>query len=669
MGGDGENEEFEHDVAAPAGGSAAALLFQDITYSVDKRSLFRMPPCANRRKTIIENCSGIVHQGEIVAILGSSGAGKSTLLDVLAKRKTYGNIGGTVLYNGKEIKSSHLPTNIAGYVRQDDYHLAALTVRETLLFAADLRCRVSDREKREKVDYLIKALSLTHAQHNKVGDRVKRGISGGEARRLSIGMEMLNDPDLLFLDEPTSGLDSSSAKNVVLLMRRLVRKRKNAALCTIHQPSREVFEYFDKCLLLAKSESGVGTIAYFGPVMGVVPYFTRLGYPPKSHRINPSDHMVQLCSIKRDPSLLTEDEEEETLLKKQRTMLLLEGFPDENVEAEKGPEKSEKETEDENSVKVQELIDQYHKSDEKHELDDEIEEAKKRPPSHRDTTWRPLPLWAQILVLTRRSYTCLFNDKEVLSARVIVLVFLGIIMCSAYWQLSYDSQDVQNRVSLIFFVLLSSYMASEPFYGLFPRERVLVNHEKGAKLYGPFPYFVSTIVTVIPLQLLLSQIYASVIYWSANLRNTFTHYSIFLIEYSLIVVTMICYALAMGAFSPNVEAALGMSAIVFTIMLLFNGFFLLAESIPPWWIWANWISPYKYAFFVTLNNEFHNKIFDPCEDGEDSCGFKDGNELLDFYGANRHELLWPYIAVSFGFLIVFAIIAYLCLRFMKHEKR
>ena len=90
----------------------------------------------------------------MVAILGTSGAGKSTLLDVLAKRKTYGNISGTVLYNGKEITGAHLNTNIAGYVRQDDYHLHALTVRQTMNYAADLRCRISRKEKREKVIFL-----------------------------------------------------------------------------------------------------------------------------------------------------------------------------------------------------------------------------------------------------------------------------------------------------------------------------------------------------------------------------------------------------------------------------------------------------------------------------------------------------------------------------------
>ena len=91
--------------------------------------------------------------------MGSSGAGKSTLLDVLAKRKTFGNIQGTILYNGKEIKSSHLPTNIAGYVRQDDYHYGQLTVRQTLNYAADLRCRATRKEKKEKVGFDWKFLA------------------------------------------------------------------------------------------------------------------------------------------------------------------------------------------------------------------------------------------------------------------------------------------------------------------------------------------------------------------------------------------------------------------------------------------------------------------------------------------------------------------------------
>lgn len=94
--------------------------------------------------------------------MGTSGAGKTTLLDVLAKRKTYGHIEGTVLYNGKQIDKTHLETNIAGYVRQDDYHLAQLTVQQTLHYAADLRCRASRKEKDQKVCFNVFLLFPPH---------------------------------------------------------------------------------------------------------------------------------------------------------------------------------------------------------------------------------------------------------------------------------------------------------------------------------------------------------------------------------------------------------------------------------------------------------------------------------------------------------------------------
>eukprot|EP01096_Ripella_sp_DP13-Kostka_P013022 TRINITY_DN555_c0_g1_i7.p1 TRINITY_DN555_c0_g1~~TRINITY_DN555_c0_g1_i7.p1 ORF type:complete len:576 (-),score=221.88 TRINITY_DN555_c0_g1_i7:533-2260(-) len=558
-----EHYEPAEQTARSPSAKAAALLFEDVSYSVDKRSLFSLPPLKKQRKTIIENCSGIVHQGELVAILGTSGAGKSTLLDVLAKRKTFGNIEGNILYNGKRIKSSHLPTNIAGYVRQDDYHLASLTVRQSLQFAADLRCRTSEQEKRDKVNYLIKALSLTHAAESKVGDKAKRGISGGESRRLSIGMEMLNDPDLLFLDEPTSGLDSSSSKNVILLLRRLVRKRQNAAICTIHQPSREVFDYFDKVILLTKSESGVGTIAYFGPPMGVVPFFTRLGYPPRSARVNPADHMLQLCSIKRDPSMAMEDQEEENMLKKQRTALLLEGFTvedtandDDDSDSESDSEEDDNEEEqkkeqDQNTVKVQEFIDHYQKSPEKADLMEDITYSKDAPPSVRDTTWRPLSFPAQTWILTCRSFACLFNDTEGLFARAVVLFFMGLILSTGYWNLGFSQEDAQNRVSLLLYILLMTYLCCEPFYGTFPKERILVNHERGAKLYGPLAYFIASSVISVPLQIIMSVIFATVVYWCTGLRDDFTHYAIFLIEFAIMTAVMIYYALMLGFVSKK----------------------------------------------------------------------------------------------------------------------
>ena len=102
-------------------------------------------------------------------------------------------------------------------------------------------------------------------------------------------------------------------------------------------------------------------------------------------------------------------------------------------------------------------------------------------------------------------------------------------------------------------------------------------------------------------------------------------------------------------------------------MLLFNGFFMLASSIPPWWIWAHWASPLKYAFYVCLVNEFEGKQFD-CGSG-DVCNFENGNQLLEFYNASETELKWPYVGVTFGFALLFAVAVYLSLRFFKYEKR
>jgi len=170
-----------------------------------------------------------------------------------------------------------------------------------------------------------------------------------------------------------------------------------------------------------------------------------------------------------------EDEEEEMLLKKQRTALLLEGFPptresddfDDETEARKEEEEIEHEGEkDANRVKVQELVDQYQKSEEKAELMDEIEAGKNAPPSKRDTTWKPLPFHSQTIILTCRSFACLFNDTQRVIGEVVVLTFLGVILASGFWDLGYSAEDVQNRVSLLFFVLMMCYITAEPFFGL-----------------------------------------------------------------------------------------------------------------------------------------------------------------------------------------------------------
>lgn len=261
------------------------LVFRDVTFTVKtKKKVGRLPwQTQTSQRTLLDHVTGFANPGEVLAIMGSSGAGKTTLLNALAGRI---DIKGDVLLNGnaraavKAFAKQH-----QAYIMQDDVMLKHQTPREILIFSAMLRVHdLTKQEKLQRVDDIIAELGLKNCQDTKVGAAgVLRGISGGERKRVSIAMEMVTNPSLLFVDEPTSGLDSFTAIHVVDSLKHLAMNGRTV-LCTIHQPNSQIFNKFDRLILLAK-----GKIAYFGPAKEAIKYFTSIGHPCAKY-INPPDH-------------------------------------------------------------------------------------------------------------------------------------------------------------------------------------------------------------------------------------------------------------------------------------------------------------------------------------------------------------------------------------------
>ena len=189
----------------------------------------------DNQKVVLDNVSGRVVPGEMMAILGPSGAGKTTLIEILAQKHKSGEVLGSVSYPET---GSNRPR--IGFVPQQDVLPPVLTVHEALLFAARLRLPegVPDSEKQARVDDILDRLGIAHLRNIRIGDGEKRGISGGEMRRVSIGLELVAKPDILLLDEPTSGLDSVSAAKVAKVLHALAHDPENptAVIASIHQP-------------------------------------------------------------------------------------------------------------------------------------------------------------------------------------------------------------------------------------------------------------------------------------------------------------------------------------------------------------------------------------------------------------------------------------------------
>ncbi|KAK7398788.1 hypothetical protein VNO78_09961 [Psophocarpus tetragonolobus] len=249
------------------------LEFSNLSYSIIKKQK-KDGVWIKKETYLLHDISGQAIKGEIMAIMGPSGAGKSTFLDALAGRIAKGSLEGSVRIDGKPVTTSYMKM-VSSYVMQDDQLFPMLTVFETFMFAAEVRLppSISRTEKKKRVYELLDQLGLQSATHTYIGDEGRRGVSGGERRRVSIGIDIIHKPSLLFLDEPTSGLDSTSAYSVVEKVKDIARGG-SIVLMTIHQPSFRIQMLLDQITVLAR-----GRLIYMGKPDAVQAHMSRFGRP------------------------------------------------------------------------------------------------------------------------------------------------------------------------------------------------------------------------------------------------------------------------------------------------------------------------------------------------------------------------------------------------------
>ncbi|KAK1601618.1 hypothetical protein QYE76_016542 [Lolium multiflorum] len=263
------------------------LTWEDVCVTVDG-SYGREPV------SILSGISGHAAPGEVLAIMGPSGCGKTTLLDALAGRLGPGiNEAGEILINGRREK---LAFGTSAYVTQEIMLMSTLSVREAVYYSAQLQLpeTVPAAKKRAHAERVIREMGLSDAMDTRIGGRITKGISGGQRKRLTICIEMLTRPRLLFLDEPTSGLDSAASYHVMSHIARIAAREGMTVVAAVHQPSGDVFELFHSLCLLA-----YGRTVFFGEAAHATEvsisspfFFTQTGFPCPNLR-NPSDHFLR----------------------------------------------------------------------------------------------------------------------------------------------------------------------------------------------------------------------------------------------------------------------------------------------------------------------------------------------------------------------------------------
>mmetsp|Transcript_14078 Transcript_14078/g.37882 ORF Transcript_14078/g.37882 Transcript_14078/m.37882 type:complete len:607 (+) Transcript_14078:4515-6335(+) len=581
-----------------------SLAFEGITFAVGEQD-------------ILKPMSARVDAGEVVAIIGPSGAGKTSLLNILAGRVTSDSkkrISGRLTLDGKPIDPLELRPRVA-YVMQDDSLLPFTTPREALAFSAHLRrAREESKESKDsKVEEMLRSLHLESCADTYIGNDLVKGVSGGERKRTAIGVELVTDPGIVFLDEPTSGLDSYGALSVVQMLREIAADG-HLVLCTIHQPSSEIFHLFDRVLLLAR-----GDLVYAGAVPRLAADWLKGGYemPPA---YNPADFVMFKMQTEPQDRLLKVREANASSMA---------------AEGAAGGD----------SAKANGQV---------------LSSGSARLPLQSKA-----PLHTQFGFLIRREFRSLLRNVPGLAARVVIPTCLNLLVGVIFLGAG-RREDIQTHFGALTQILVGSMFGSaQPVLLEFPTERGVFLCEKSSGSYVAISYFVSKVLLQIPLAFLDSTVAVVVPFWLIGLQgNPILH----ILTCWALGLASTSSALVLGALSPNAEAAMQTTPLIFVPQLLFAGFFIKIQQIPVWLRWAQYLCALKFGINLALIVEFgecaQSELLE-AGSAEAISATEAGQGLscasLLFLNDVNPAFAWVYGGILVGIYFLFQLIAYLVL--------
>ncbi|CAK8695533.1 unnamed protein product [Clavelina lepadiformis] len=590
-------------------------------------------------KQILHGVSGYAEPGSLLAIMGSSGAGKSTLLNMLTWRNRRNlQVDGEILCNGVALGPNI--TGVSAYVQQDDLFMGELTVKEHLTFTARLRMDSSttDEERSKRVHDVIKQMGLKKCEGTQIGTPGRtKTISGGEMKRLSFAAELLTNPSILFCDEPTSGLDSYLAKVIVECMR-TVSKQGCTVLCTIHQPSSEVFELFDRLLLLA-----LGQVVFHGDAKDAITHYANIGYPCPAN-YNPADHYIMAISV-----IPGDEEASKQIIEKFAENYSASSY---NMEVKKRISLLEENHEDRNAMMV------------------EIREMKKKP------RYR-VGFFEQSHACVVRAFKTTYRNPTLTRVKVIQTLFAAIIVGLVYLRPNfykpYLSSDVMTVCGSLFLVITNTTFTSAiGVLNAFPAEIPIFRREHFNGMYSTAVYFISKNLADLPTYLVLPFVYSIVVYFMFGLFPTAAKFFIFYGFLALLANTCVSYGYMIACLSPSIGVAIALGPALLMPLLLLGGFFISASQIPVYLIWLKYLSWFFYtnellninqweyvgylgcpAYNATYNSTLIDTSPGPClyENGQavlSSLGFHQSNFGRDI--GLMFALLFGFRAVALAFL-------------------
>ncbi|XP_020241545.1 pleiotropic drug resistance protein 3-like [Asparagus officinalis] len=601
------------------------VAFRDIQYYVETPLEMREQGHAEKRLQLLHNITGAFRPGILSALMGVSGAGKTTLLDVLAGRKTGGTIEGGITIGGYP-KVQQTFARISGYCEQSDIHSPHITVEESVIYSAWLRLpsQVDRTTRSDFVDEVLETIELDGIKDSLVGIPGITGLSTEQRKRLTIAVELVANPSIIFMDEPTSGLDARAAAIVMRAVKNVVGTGRTV-VCTIHQPSTDIFEAFDELILMKRG----GELIYAGPLgqhsTKVIEYFEGIaGIPRIRNNYNPATWMLEVTST---------------------------------------------------SVEAQLNVDfaQIYKSSSLYRDNQELVKQLSKPAPdsaelHFPTRF-PQNGWAQFKACLWKQYLSYWRSPSYNLVRLIFITISSTVFAVLFWK---HGNTINNQQDL--FNIFGLLYITTNFFGInnsssvltfVATERTVLYRERYAGMYSPWAYSFAQMVIEIPyvfiqVGLFMVIIYPAIgFYWSAY-KFLWFFFTMFCTLLYFVYLGMLIVSL-----TPNVQVASILQSPCYALLNLFSGFMVPSPQIPKWWIWFYYINPMAWTINSLLTSQYGDVDKEIMVFGE----VKSISSFIKDYFGYHHDHQGFVAVILIAYPLIFGCLFAYCIEKLNFQRR
>ncbi|CAI9286405.1 unnamed protein product [Lactuca saligna] len=598
------------------------ITFDNIKYSVNMPQEMKDQGVSEDRLVLLKSLSGAFRPGVLTALMGVSGAGKTTLMDVLAGRKTGGLIEGDIRISGYPKKQETF-ARISGYCEQNDIHSPHVTVYESLIYSAWLRLAADVNENTRKmfVDEVMELVELNPLRDALVGLPGVNGLSTEQRKRLTIAVELVANPSIIFMDEPTSGLDARAAAIVMRTVRNTVDTGRTV-VCTIHQPSIDIFEAFDELFLMKRG----GKEIYVGPVgrnsCELIKYFEDIeGVSKIKDGYNPATWMLEVSTSSQEQAL---------------------GFDFSDIY-------KNSELYGRNKALIAEL-------------------SVPRPGSNdlHFTTQFSQPFFVQCRACLWKQRCSYWRNQPYTAVRFSFTTITALMLGSMFWDLGGKRDTLQNLNDamgcLYTSVLFLGIVYASSVQPVVDIERTVFYRERAAGMYSALPYAFAQVVVEIPYIFSQSVVFGLIVYAMIGFDWTVVKFFWFLFIMFCCLLYMTYFGMMSVAVTPNTEIASVVAAAFYGLWNLFSGYIIPEPKIPVWWRWYYWADPMawtQYGLVVSQLGDFESLL----NNGETV------KEYLRHYYGFKHDFIGVVAGVHVGFVVIFAVIFSFCIKSFNFQKR